>query len=106
MGRINEGPTPTTSKASPSFPSLGTAARPPSAGPPPTQMPTLATSTGGSASHDLRLLPVQSIDRAPRGWATMWRKLPHAVGDVQVQRGMQICPAVGHADLPCQKVSQ
>jgi hypothetical protein len=60
-------PTPTTSKARPSFPSLGTAVRPPSAGPPPTQDLTPATSTCDSTSHDLRLLLPQNIDRAPLG---------------------------------------
>jgi hypothetical protein len=67
MGRISRGPTPTTSKARPSSFSLGIAVRPPTAEPPPTQASTLATSTGGSTSHDLRPLPSYSIGHPPGG---------------------------------------
>jgi hypothetical protein len=65
----------------------------PSEGPPLTQAATPTTSTDISASHDIRLLPLQSIGRPPpEGWATTWHELPRAARDVQEQRGTQIYP--------------
>jgi hypothetical protein len=63
-----------------------------SAGPLPTLAVALATSTGGSTSHNLRFLPLQSLWQAPslRGRAATWRKLPRAAQDVQEQRGGRI----------------
>jgi hypothetical protein len=56
MGRISRGPTPTVSKAKPSSFFLRDNSSAPIVEPPPTQAATPATSTNGSASHDLRIL--------------------------------------------------
>jgi hypothetical protein len=110
MDRISEGPTPSACKPRPSSLSLGTAVRPPSAEPPPTQAATLATLTGGSALHDLRLLPPQSIGRAtpwglqrggscpaPRGTCSCGRACGSALSGDQAM--MRFSPA-WKADCP------